>query len=185
MKRIARSYLFLVLVSGAVIVLDQYTKWLVRQNLALGQAWMPLDWLSPFARVLHWYNTGVAFGFFQNGNTIFSILAALVSLAIIYYFSKVPVEDWTLRLAMGLQLGGALGNLIDRITVGHVTDFISVGNFPVFNVADSAITVGVVVLILGVWMQEKREKAAHLQAEVNSGSPVDPKNPADFSNVNE
>ena len=178
LKKIFRSYLFLGLVSGLIIALDQYTKWVVRQNLALGESWMPLDWLSPYARILHWYNTGVAFGLFQNGNTIFAILATLVSLAIIYYFSKVPAEDWTLRLAMGLQLGGALGNLIDRIVIGHVTDFISVGTFPVLNIADASITVGVAVLVLGVWMQEKRDKKARLLAEEQDGSVGDTQKPA-------
>jgi signal peptidase II len=61
-------------------------------------------------------------------------------------------------VALCLQLGGALGNLVDRLTQGYVTDFISVGTFPVFNVADSSITVGVIVLILAVWLQEKRQK---------------------------
>jgi len=63
-----------------------------------------------------------------------------------------------LRLALGLMMGGAAGNMIDRLTVGHVTDFLSVGNFPVFNVADSSITVGVVVLILGVWADDRRTR---------------------------
>lgn len=185
MKKIFRSYLFLGLVSGAVIALDQYTKWVVRQNLAFGESWMPLDWLSPYARILHWYNTGVAFGLFQNGNTIFTILATLVSLAIIYYFSKVPAEDWTLRLAMGLQLGGALGNLIDRILIGHVTDFISVGTFPVLNIADASISVGVAVLVLGVWLQEKRDKKLRLKTDNEGGSSDDTQKPAAIANLHE
>jgi signal peptidase II len=65
---------------------------------------------------------------------------------------------------MSMQLGGALGNLIDRLTIGHVTDFISVGRFPVFNIADSSITVGVVVLLLGVWWQERAAKKEKVQA---------------------
>jgi len=77
---------------------------------------------------------------------------------IIYYFPKVPREDWSLRLAMSLQLGGALGNWIDRVFVGHVTDFISVGTFAVFNVADSSISVGVAVLLFGLWQQERMNR---------------------------
>jgi signal peptidase II len=64
-----------------------------------------------------------------------------------------------------MQLAGALGNLIDRMTIGHVTDFVSVGNFPVFNVADASITVGVGVLLIGMWVQEKREKKTRLAVE--------------------
>ena len=119
---------------------------------------MPLEWLSPYARVVHWYNTGAAFGMFQGMGVFFSILSALVIVAIIYYYPRVPQEDWSLRIAMTLQMGGAIGNLIDRLTIGHVTDFISIGSFPVFNIADSCITMGVVVLIIGVWMQERKLK---------------------------
>ena len=104
---------------------------------------------------MHWNNSGAAFGSFQNGNAVFTILAILVILAILFYYPKVDPRDWTLRLAMGLQLGGASGNLIDRLQMGRVTDFISIGTFPVFNVADSAISVGVVVLLLGVWLRER------------------------------
>src|SRR3989304_7667593 len=122
--------------------------------------WLPesLIWLSPYARIVHWYNSGAAFGMFQNGNLIFTILAFIVIGAIIYYFPYVEADDWTLKLAMGLQLGGAAGNVIDRLMMGKVTDFISVGTFPVFNVADSSISVGVVVLLLGVWVKERNDR---------------------------
>ena len=59
-------------------------------------------------------------------------------------------------IALGMQFGGSIGNLIDRITIGHVTDFISVGRFPVFNIADASVTVGVGIMILGVWLQERK-----------------------------
>ena len=92
-------------------------------------------WLAPYARIVHWYNSGAAFGMFQNGNLVFTILAFIVIGAIIYYFPQVESDDWTLKVAMGLQLAGASGNLIDRLMRGKVTDFISVGIFPVFNIA--------------------------------------------------
>jgi signal peptidase II len=79
-------------------------------------------------------------------------------------------------------LGGAVGNLIDRLTVGHVTDFISVGTFPVFNIADSSITIGVLVLILGVWLQERREKQAKKQ---QGGEEEHPSEKVNFSQANE
>jgi signal peptidase II len=147
-------------VAGTLVALDQWTKWLVRENIEFGGQWLPesLAWLSPYARIVHWYNSGAAFGMFQNGNLIFTVLAFIVIGAIIYYFPLVENEDWTLKLAMGLQLAGAAGNLIDRLMMGKVTDFISVGVFPVFNVADASITVGVIVLLLGVWLKELKEK---------------------------
>ena len=135
----------------------------------MGEMWAPWPWLLPYARIVNWYNTGVAFGMFQGKGTLFSIVAIIVSIAIVYYFPRIPREDWTLRLAMSLQMGGALGNLIDRVTQGHVTDFISVGNFPVWNIADSCITVGVVILLLGVYLQErsKSQKDASEAGERN------------------
>ncbi len=159
MKKYIRDYLVLLLMAGFIIALDQLTKNLIRQNLAVGDMWSPWPWLTPYARIVHWYNTGVAFGFFQGKGDIFAYLAVIVAVAIIYYFPRVPAHDWSLRLAMGLQLGGALGNLVDRLFYGGiVTDFISVGNFPVFNVANSCITIGVVVLLLGVYIQERKDK---------------------------
>jgi signal peptidase II len=128
--------------------------------LPFQSTWLPngLSWLSPYARIVNWNNSGAAFGSFQNGNSVFTILAIIVIAAIIYYYPRVQESDWTLRLAMGLQLGGAAGNLIDRLLMQKVTDFISIGNFPVFNIADSSISVGVVVLLLGVWVKERLEK---------------------------
>ena len=125
---------------------------------SLGEIWAPMEWLSPFVRVVHWYNTGVAFGMFQGMGKFFIGLTFVVVIAIILFYPRVPGSDWTLRLAMSFQLGGAIGNLIDRITIGHVTDFISVSTFPVFNVADASITTGVCVLLLGIWIQEKQNK---------------------------
>lgn len=158
MKKALKSYSVLIPTAGVLIALDQWTKAIVRQNLELGEMWMPLDWLSPYARIVHWYNTGVAFGMFQDKNLLFSILALAISVFLIIFYPKLTEEDWFLRIALGMQLGGSLGNLIDRITIGHVTDFISVGNFPVFNIADASISVGVAVMILGLWIEERKEK---------------------------
>ena len=160
MNRVVKDYLTLFGVAGVIIAFDQWTKWLVRENIEFGAQWLPewLSWLSPYARIVHWYNSGAAFGMFQNGGMIFTVLAFIVIGAIIYYYPRVEAEDWTLKLAMGLQLGGAAGNLVDRLLVGKVTDFISIGAFPVFNVADSSITIGVIVLLLGVWIKERSEK---------------------------
>ncbi len=160
MNRYFRDYAILLGLAGVVIALDQWTKWLVRTNIPFQQAWLPdsLLWLMPYARIVHWSNSGAAFGSFQNGNTVFTILAIIVIIAIFYYYPRVEAGDWALRLAMSLQLGGAAGNLIDRLMAGRVTDFISVGNFAVFNLADSSISVGVAVLVLGVWIKDRNDK---------------------------
>jgi signal peptidase II len=160
LNRYWRDYLALIGIAAVIIALDQWTKFLVRTHLPFESTWLPtwLSWMSPYARIVHWNNSGAAFGSFQNGNSVFTLLAIAVIAAILYYYPRVDAADWTLRLAMGLQLGGAAGNLIDRLRMSRVTDFISIGTFPVFNVADSAISVGVVVLLLGVWIKERSAK---------------------------
>ena len=173
MKKALKSYSVLIPTAGVIIALDQWTKSIVRQNLNLGEMWMPLEWLSPYARIVHWYNTGVAFGMFQDKNFLFSILALAISVFLIIFYPKLTEDDWFLRIALGMQLGGSLGNLIDRlgmnqgwsvgnlidrIRIGHVTDFISIGNFPVFNIADASISVGVAVMIVGLWLEDRKEK---------------------------
>lgn len=165
MRKVFQNYWGIFTIATIIIALDQWTKWLVRTNIPEGQSWLPdsLLWLSPYARIVHWYNKGAAFGIFQEGSMVFTVLAFIVSAAIIYYYPQVSQKDWPLRLAMSMQLGGAIGNLIDRLTIGHVTDFISVGTFPVFNIADSSISVGCVVLLLGVWWQERLAKKEKTQ----------------------
>ena len=153
-----RDYLILFGMGGIIIMLDQATKVLVRRNLALGEWWSPWEWSEPYIRIVNWKNTGAAFGILPNLGDFIAILAVVVAIAIIYYFPRVPREDWTLRLAMGLTFGGALGNLIDRVTIGWVTDYMSIWRFPVFNVADFCITMGVIVLLLGVWSQERNQE---------------------------
>lgn len=164
MKRYLRDYLFLAAMAGLIILLDQVSKGYVRSHFAIGEWWSPWEWLTPYARIVYVSNTGVAFGMFQGMGRVLLVLAILVSAAIIYYYPRVASDDWTLRLALGLQLGGALGNVIDRIFIGHVTDFISLGIFPVFNVADMSITIGVIVLLLGVWMQDRQNKRSQADA---------------------
>jgi signal peptidase II len=153
------NYLPLLAVALPIVVLDQITKAVVRANLAIGEMWAPWDWLLPYARIYHVKNTGAAFGMLQSFGGVFMVLSVAVAVAILYYFPQVPKEDWPLRLAMGLQFGGALGNLIDRLTIGWVTDFVSVGSFPVFNVADACISIGVAVLLVGVWLKERDDRA--------------------------
>lgn len=165
MKKNLASYLVLLPIVAIIISLDQWTKSIIRSNLSFGELWSPWDWLTPYARIVHWYNTGVAFGLFQQKNLIFAALALLVSIFMIILYPKLTEQDWLLRIALGMQVGGSLGNLIDRLTVGHVTDFISIGRFPVFNIADASITVGVSLMILGLWLQEKKEKQRIQNAE--------------------
>jgi signal peptidase II len=158
LKKYIRDYIILLAPTAIIVLLDQWTKQLVRTSIPFGQSWSPWPWLMPYVRVVHWQNTGAAFGMFQGFGIVFTILAFIVAIAILYYYPRVPRNEWAMRLAMTLQMSGAVGNLIDRLTQGTVTDFISVGNFAVFNVADASISVGTVILVLAVWISERKQK---------------------------
>jgi signal peptidase II len=155
-----KNYASLLFIAGLVVVLDQWTKWWVRTNVPENGSWQP-QWLAALgwpARIVHWYNTGAAFGIFQQGNLIFILMALIVAAAILYYYPRLSAEDPSMPLAVGLYLGGVVGNLIDRLSLGKVTDFISIGTFAVFNVADSSINVAVALLLLSFLFRERRDK---------------------------
>ena len=176
LKKYFPDFAFLFLIALSVVVLDQLSKSYVRNSVPIGEMWAPWSWLLPYARIVHWTNTGAAFGMFQRFGGIFTILAIIVSGVILYYFPQIPREDWPLRLALGLQLGGAIGNLVDRLRFGTVTDFISVGSFAVFNVADAAISLGVAILVLDLlykdWQKRKLDKQAKDSATLKGEDPA-------------
>lgn len=159
MTKNKNNYWILFGIAFVIIVLDQISKALILANLPAGGSWMPLEWLAPYARFVNWFNSGVAFGLFQGGGLLFAVLAAVVAGGIIYYFPRIPHEDTLMQVAFGFMLGGAVGNLIDRLRYGgNVIDFISVGNFPVFNVADSSVTIGVGLMLLATFLDSRRSK---------------------------
>lgn len=158
MKKYFWDYVFLLTIALIIVILDQWTKNMVRTLIPLGQSWSPWSWLEPYVRIVHWQNTGAAFGMFQRFGMVFTVLAFIVSIGILYYYPQVPRKDWAMRLAMAMMLGGAVGNLIDRLIQGTVTDFVSVGTFAVFNVADACISVGTLLLILALWNSERKQK---------------------------
>ena len=171
MKKLVQKYWQIIVIALVIVVLDQWTKGLVRANIPFGGTWLPesLVWLHPYARIVHWSNTGAAFGVFKDGSMVFTVLAFIVIGLILYYYPQVEKVNWPLRIAMSMQLGGAIGNLIDRLTIGgHVTDFISVGTFAVFNIADASISVGAVILFVGIWIMEKNEKKNKELSEENT-----------------
>lgn len=159
MKSSSRKYLLLILIVGFVVALDQYTKSLVRNNLALGETWVPWEWLAPYARIVHWQNNGVVFGLFQGHPEVFTVLTSVIIVIIMFYYTRIPAGDKFLLTALSMQVGGAVGNLVDRLLFeGHVTDLISIGTFAVFNIADSSVTLGVLVLLVGLYLEEKQLK---------------------------
>jgi signal peptidase II len=132
------------LISLAIVAVDQLTKWLVMQRLMLGES-HPV--IPSFLYLTYVHNRGAAFSLFQGQQTFFIVLAAAVIVWTVWELARSRGAA-SLRWAWGLVLGGAAGNLIDRLRFGHVIDFIDLRVWPVFNVADSAITIGVAWLIL-------------------------------------
>jgi signal peptidase II len=138
--------------SGLVVVLDQLTKWLAEYYLLPAQ---PLP-VTPFFNLTLLYNTGAAFSFLADAGGwqrwFFLILTSVISIALVIWLSRLNSEETRLAIALALVLGGAVGNLIDRIAYGHVIDFIQLYYeqwfWPAFNIADSAITIGAALLVI-------------------------------------
>jgi signal peptidase II len=147
-------------VAGIVIALDQWTKHLIETNLGLYESWTPIPALDGWFEFHYITNTGAAFGLFQNGNLFFIGVAIVVTIVVLYYYWHLPGGEWVLRLALGLQLGGAIGNLIDRLRVGNVIDFIHVRFWFVFNIADASLVVGVALMALLLLRQDFAERKA-------------------------
>jgi signal peptidase II len=145
----------LIITAAAVLALDQLTKAVVLRFLAVGEHWPAQPVLGLFS-FTHVPNTGVAFGMFQGRSDVFVVLAAIVVSGLVLYYHRLPDHANVVRLALGLQVGGALGNIIDRVRIGHVTDFIDFRIWPVFNLADTAIVTGVLLLGWELWREERR-----------------------------
>ncbi len=145
--------------AAVVVALDQATKAAVRTSLDRGEAWPGDDWP---VRIRYVTNTGAAFGILQD-QTVFLMAMTLVGLAAIYlYYRYPPFDHHIVPAAIGMMLGGATGNLIDRIRLGRVTDFIDFPMWPAFNVADSSITIAIIIILLGyVFLAPKPAPAAH------------------------
>lgn len=170
-RKTKRNLFLLIVIAGVVVILDQLTKWLIRQNLAMGEEIYPISAFAPFFRFTYWKNTGAAFGLFQNANIPLLIMAIIISAVIIRTYFHMEDEPLLLRISLSMMLGGAIGNMIDRITLGYVTDFIAVGRFPVFNIADSSVTVGAFLMLLAFYLSEREEKKKGVQeAESDQGA---------------
>ncbi|MEX0763339.1 MAG: signal peptidase II [Dehalococcoidia bacterium] len=141
---------------AVIFAFDQLTKWAVIENLAYGES-VPAD---GFFRFTHVWNTGTAFGLFQGQGDILAVVSLLAVVLLVFVYRSAGQESNMVRVAFGLQLGGAFGNLFDRFRLGHVTDFINVGPWPVFNIADSAIVIGIGVMVFYFWNLKDRDEHA-------------------------
>lgn len=177
-----RQRVLMLLVAAVVIILDQFSKFIVESTLPLNQSWAPIAALEPVFRITHVSNTGTAFGLFQNGSALFAWVAVIVALVLLYYNYTLPSGHMALRLALGLQLGGALGNLIDRVRLGHVTDFLDFSYWPVFNVADTSIVTGAILLGWLMWREQKHSQPH--EAPANANEPARKPGPIDEWSAN-
>ena len=144
-----KKYLFVFFTALLVALSDQLTKFLVRANLGLSES-TPI--IKNIFHLTYVTNTGSAFGLFKNLNWFFMLFSIAVIIAIFYYLrKKIDEKEKSLQLAVGLLLGGTIGNMIDRILYGAVIDFLDFRIWPVFNFADSAITISVILLIILLW----------------------------------
>lgn len=154
----------LLLTIVAVLVVDQASKFLIDRWLPLYDSWPE----QGFIRLTHSLNSGTAFGLFPN-HTMVLIVASFLAIGFLFYFYRTHALPMRLlRFGIGLQLGGALGNLTDRLRSGSVVDFIDVGPWPIFNLADSSIVIGialVVFLTLFVYDDGVEEVPSSTQAE--------------------
>lgn len=147
-----------------IIVIDQWTKWLAETNLNFHE---PVPVIEPFLNWTLAYNYGAAFSFLADAGGwqkwFFSGLALVMSLFLIIYLIKAPRKATLLSLGLAMVLGGALGNLIDRLLHGHVIDFIhvhyaDVWHYPIFNIADIGISLGVLLIVIDMLFLEKKRE---------------------------
>jgi signal peptidase II len=155
-------YRLLLIVSAVVLVCDQVTKLYIVRRFSLHQS---LTVVENFFSITYVRNKGAAFGILADSAVripFFITVSILAALGILWYLRRTRAEQHWLHFGLALIFAGAVGNLIDRIRLGEVIDFLDVHwhqyHWPAFNVADSAITVGVVILLIDLWLDERRRR---------------------------
>lgn len=156
-----RWLLVLPLIAG-MLALDLVTKEIALDNLARGQTAEPIPALVPYFQFTLSYNTGAAFGIFPDASNIFLVIAIIVVIGLLFFYGRIPDEAHISRMAVGMVVGGALGNAVDRIQHGHVIDFIHYRVPPldisnVSNLADHAIVLGVLLIFFDSWRLDRIE----------------------------
>ena len=155
----SRRVILVAAVAVVVFVLDRVTKTAVESDLAPGAS---VEVVGQWVRISHVTNSGAAFGLLPERTTLLSILSVVAVLAIVFYYRRLAADSRLIAATLGMQLGGALGNLVDRVGQGYVVDFVDVGipggpRFWAFNVADSSIVVGIIAVTALLWWQERQK----------------------------
>jgi signal peptidase II len=151
------GYLYRPIVTVAVVViaLDQLAKWAIVEWLGPGATSHRRELAGRLLAFEYVENTGAAFGLFAGRVWLISVLALAVAVLFVILLASELNGNYALQVAIGMILGGAIGNLIDRLRLGYVIDFIAIGTWPKFNVADSSITLGVAVVVLTLLRDER------------------------------
>jgi signal peptidase II len=161
------------LVIGVILLADQSSKAWIERTVPLDSFYTPFPALDPYFMLVNWGNTGAAFGLLRGMGGTFAMAALIVIVAVLIFSHQIPLQNRGIRLALALILGGAIGNQIDRLRLGHVTDFLlfqaPVGDrmlqWPAWNVADACIVMGVILMALLLFRLEG-QKSAHQGSHV-------------------
>jgi signal peptidase II len=134
------------LVAAVVVLLDQLAKWIVNSELGPASDDHRAEVIGQLFAFQYVENSGAAFGLLRGQTVVLTLVATAVVIALVASYQRARNYSWQLVVGLGLLLGGAVGNLLDRIRLGYVIDFVSISLWPKFNIADSAITIGVILI---------------------------------------
>ncbi|MGG0790157.1 MULTISPECIES: signal peptidase II [Bacillaceae] len=151
--------MFYYLIALLVIAIDQLTKWMIVKKMEYGES---IEIIENLLYITSHRNRGAAWGILQGQMWFFYIITIAVIIGLVYYIQKMAKESILLGVALALMLGGAIGNFIDRVARQEVVDFVHTYifsySFPVFNVADAALSIGVGLLVIHMFLEEKNAK---------------------------
>jgi signal peptidase II len=144
----------ILLLAAVVVIFDQWSKQVVESHMHLG---MSIPLIENVFHLTYVLNPGAAFGMLEHRTSFFIVVALLLVAAVVYFYPRIPPGYLLLRAGIGLQVGGAIGNVIDRVKTGYVVDFFDFRIWPVFNIADIAIVGGVGMIIISILRSQQKE----------------------------
>lgn len=166
-----KKWLPLLIVSPLVIAIDQVAKLWVVNTLILGETYPLIPVLAPYLQITRATNTGIAFGIGEGAGLIFTILPVIILAVLLWMYAKSQAQEWLQHIALAMVVGGAIGNIIDRLRLDHVIDFVHI-YIPdlisnVSNFADHFIVIGVILLLLESFLQERSKSKDEAQTQTD------------------
>jgi len=153
--RVTRVKSIVYLIALILLFVDQFSKYIIRQNMSLAES-IPV--IKSIFHITYVENMGIAFGLFPQGHSLFIVISLIIILGIIFFERKKVIKSLKERFCLGLILGGALGNLIDRLRFGFVIDFLDFRIWPVFNLADSGVCIGGILMVFFLLRKRPRKE---------------------------